>query len=198
NNQPGEDDQASVTLSSELADLSLTKTVDNATPQLGDEVTFTITVSNAGPSTATGISVSDVLPEGLTLISAVPSQGTIAGGIWTVGTLADDAVATLTTIVRVDAVGSIVNTAEVLTADQPDPDSTPGNNVPGEDDQASVTLMIASADLSLTKTVSDAAPNVGSDVTFTISVRNDGPNAATGVTVRDALPEGLTFVSATP
>ncbi len=198
NNQPSEDDQASVTLSSELADLSLTKTVDNAAPDLGDEVTFTITVSNAGPSTATGISVSDVLPEGLTLISAEPSQGTIAGGIWTVGTLAGEAAATLTTTVRVDAVGSIVNTAELLTADQPDPDSTPGNNVPGEDDQASVTLMIASADLALTKTVSNTTPNVGSDVTFTISVRNDGPNAATGVTVRDALPDGLTFVSAMP
>jgi len=198
NNDPSEDDQASVMLSSELADLSLTKTVDNATPDFGDEVTFTVIVSNAGPSTATGISVSDVLPEGLTLISAEPSQGTLADGVWTVGTLAGEATATLTTTVRVDAVGTIVNTAEVLTADQPDPDSTPGNNVPGEDDQASVTLTIASADLSLTKTVSDAAPNVGSDVTFTLSVHNDGPNDATGVTVRDALPAGLTFVSATP
>src|SRR5690606_26727340 len=147
---------------------------------------------------ATGISVSDILPEGLTLISAEPSQGTLADGVWTVGTLAGEATATLTTTVRVDAAGTIVNTAEILTADQPDPDSTPGNNVPGEDDQASVTLTIASADLSLTKTVSDTAPNVGSDVTFTISVHNAGPNDATGVTVRDALPAGLTFVSATP
>lgn len=198
NSDPSEDDQASVTLSSELADLSLTKTVDNATPELGDEVTFTVVVTNAGPSAATGISVSDVLPAGLTLISATPSQGAVADGVWTVGTLTSEGSATLITTVRVDAVGTIVNTAEVLTADQPDPDSTPGNNLADEDDQASVTLTIASADLVLTQTVSDTAPNVGSDITFTITVRNDGPNTATGVTVRDALPAGLMFVSATP
>ena len=52
------------------------------------------------------------------------------------------------------------------------------------------------ADLAVTKTVSDATPNVGDQITFTVTLSNNGPNDATGVQVTDLLPAGLTFVSA--
>jgi len=196
NNIVGEDDQASVTITSAQADLSLTKTVSKSAPTLGEEITFIVTVSNAGPSTATGVRVSDPLPSGLTLVSVTASQGSVAGGTWDVGSIANGANATLTTVARVTSLGPKTNTAQVIAADQPDPNSTPGNNVPTENDQATVTVTVASADLSLTKTPSNASPNVGANVTFTLTVRNDGPNPATGVTVREQLPAGLTFVSA--
>jgi len=196
NNVPGEDDQASVTITSAQADLSLTKTVTNASPTLGEEITFIVTLSNAGPSTATGVRVGDSLPEGLTLVSAMASQGTVSGGVWNVGSVASGANATLTTVARVTTAGPKTNIAQVTASDQPDPNSTPGNNVPTENDQASVTVTVASADLSLVKTTSNASPNVGSNVTFTLTLRNAGPNPATGVTVREQLPAGLTFVSA--
>ncbi len=79
------------------ADLSLTKTVDNNNPNDGDAVNFTITVTNSGPHSATGIEVTDVIPTGLDFNSATPSQGTFnaSTGIWTVGTLAANASATL-------------------------------------------------------------------------------------------------------
>src|SRR5690606_27012432 len=93
--------------------------------------------------------------------------------------------------------GSLSNTAEVLTSDQPDPDSTPGNNVEDEDDQATLVIIAQQADLSLTKTVDDISPNPGQVVAFTITLANAGPSTATGVEVRDQLPAGLNLQSAT-
>src|SRR5262249_19877771 len=58
------------------ADVAVTKTVDHPTPNVGDTVTFTLTLANAGPDPATGVVVSDPLPAGLTFVAANPSQGT--------------------------------------------------------------------------------------------------------------------------
>ncbi|HMX27848.1 MAG TPA: DUF11 domain-containing protein, partial [Blastocatellia bacterium] len=122
-----------------LADLSLTKTVSNSVVDIGQQVTFTITVSNAGPSTATGVVVSDPLPAGLAFVSATPSQGSYssATGLWTVGTIAPNGTATLQMIVTVND-PSVANIAEISASDVTDPDSTPGNGVPTEDDYGKV------------------------------------------------------------
>ncbi|HZW39919.1 MAG TPA: collagen-binding domain-containing protein [Ignavibacteriaceae bacterium] len=95
----------------EQADLRLQKTVSNPNAQNGDEVTYTITVTNDGPNSTTGVKVKDVLPEGLEFISATPSVGTydLATGIWDVGTLASGASATLLITVSVNA-DLVVNT----------------------------------------------------------------------------------------
>ena len=72
------------------ADLALAKTVSNPTPNVGDSITFTITLTNNGPDTATNVTVNDLLPAGLTFVSGTPSEGTYdpTTGIWTVGTVA--------------------------------------------------------------------------------------------------------------
>lgn len=180
-----------------VADLRLTKTVDNPNPNMGDTITFTVTVTNDGPNTATGVIVTDQLPPGLTFVSATPSQGSYNNitGIWTVGTLNAGASATLTIQAIVSAVGALTNTAEVTASDQLDPDSTPNNNNPTEDDQATVIIAGQVADLSLQKVVDNPTPGVGSTVTFTITLSNAGPNTATTVVVQDQLPAGLSFVS---
>lgn len=197
NNAPSEDDQASVTLTPEQADLSLTKSASNTTPNIGENVTFTITVTNAGPTAASGVSVSDALPIGLSFVGSTPTRGSYSNstGIWTIGAIGVGESVTMQLVARIEESGNVTNTAQVATADQNDLDSTPGNNVPTEDDQASVTLIPQTADLSLAKTVDRASPNIGENVTFTLTLSNAGPNAATGVTVTDLLPDGIAYVS---
>ncbi|MCR9296254.1 MAG: DUF11 domain-containing protein, partial [bacterium] len=192
-----ENNQASATIEAPLADLSLTKTANNLTPNVDDNVTFTITLNNSGPDTATGVEVTDRLPNGLTYVSHTATSGTYNQntGLWNVGSLNANGNSTLTIVATLTSLNPVTNTAEVTAADQPDPDSTPGNNNPEEDDQDSVTVMAMAADLSLSKTVDDANPNVGQEVTFQIVVSNAGPNDATGVAVSDMLPAGLAYVS---
>ena len=173
------------------ADLAVAKTVSNTNPSVGDIITYTITVTNNGSSTATNVQVSDPPPSGLTIQSSTESQGSYNSGTgaWTVGTLANGASATLTVTARVDVATPITNTA-AASADQSDPNST--NN------QSSVTVPEQNADLQLSKTVNNPSPSVGQDVVYTITLRNNGPVTATNIQVTEQLPTGLTFVSANP
>ena len=201
NNVPAEDDQASVVVTPNIADLSLTKQVNNATPGANQNVVFSVTLTNSGPQSATNVTVADPLPAGMTFVSSTPSGTTTYNsgtGVWTVGTLASGASATLQITATVTTQGVKTNIAQVSTSDQFDLDSTPGNSIATEDDQASAAVTPNATDLSLTKTVNNAAPALGSNVTFTVTVTNNGPLAASGVQVSDQLPAGLTFVSSTP
>ncbi|HEY3322176.1 MAG TPA: Ig-like domain-containing protein [Planctomycetota bacterium] len=177
----------SINVSAEQADLSLSKTVDNPTPNLGSNVLFTITVSNAGPDAATNIAVTDVLPVGLAFMSSDDAtyDPSAPDNVWDIASLASGASVSLHITATVTGTSAITNTAS-LTADQPDP--TPPQ-------PASVSLTPAYADLSLSKTVDNATPNLGSNVLFTITVSNAGPDAATNIAVTDVLPAGLSFVS---
>ena len=96
------------------SNLSISKTISNATATIGDNITFTITASNAGPSTATGVSVTDVLPSGYTFVSATPSTGTWSSPNWDIGRLANGAFATLSIVARVNATGNYNNTATII------------------------------------------------------------------------------------
>jgi uncharacterized repeat protein (TIGR01451 family)/fimbrial isopeptide formation D2 family protein len=184
---------ATVSLTSRTADVGVAKVVDNATPSVGATVNYTLTVTNNGPDPATQIVVGDLLPAGLSLVSATPSQGsyTAGNGRWSVGSLALNAHATMTIAARVTASGTIDNTVSLTSLLQTD--SNAANNT------ATATIQVTTAaDLAVTKTPSTTRPDVGSNVTYTITATNNGPDDATGVTVSDPLPDGLTFVGATP
>src|SRR5262249_53245945 len=153
--------------------LALAKTVSDPTPNVGDTVTFTVTLTDNGPSAATNVAVQDLLPAGLTLVSATPRQGThdSTTPVWAVGTVTTTTPQTLTLRATVASPAGQTNTAAISHADQFDPD--PGN------DTASATATPQQADLQVTKAVSDGTPNVGDTVTFTVSLSNQGPDAAT-------------------
>jgi large repetitive protein len=176
------------------ADVGVQKTADATTPSVGQNVTFTVTATNHGPSSASGVFVHDALPAGLALVSATPSQGTYdaATGAWTVGDLSLSTSATLTLVASVNATGMLVNVAQSM----PQPDTTADPNP--LNDQASVSLnAVATADIQVGKAISMLTPAVGDDVTFTVTATNHGPSPATGVVVTDHLPTGFTFVSDT-
>ncbi len=110
------------------ADISVTKTHGPPTPLAGSDLTYTITVTNDGPAAATGVTVDDTLPAGLTLVSATPSQGSCTGTSaihCDLGSLSPGSQATVTIVARPAAAGSVSNTATAA-SDQPDP--SPGNN----------------------------------------------------------------------
>ncbi|OIP07187.1 MAG: hypothetical protein AUJ96_07975 [Armatimonadetes bacterium CG2_30_66_41] len=124
------------------ADLSLTKQVDNNRPAVGGNVVFTIAVANAGPDAATGAVVKDQLPQGLTFVSATQSQGAYeeTTGLWTLGSLDSGASAALTVTAAVAVSAAVVNVSQVQAVNEADPDSTPANDAPGEDDQDSAAV----------------------------------------------------------
>ena len=186
-----------VTETPQYADLAVDKQVSDATPNVGDTITYTITLTNLGADTATGVTLLDQVPAGLQFVSAQPSQGTYTAGtgIWDVGTVDTVYARTLTiqAIVLPPSSGAPqpqTNTASVSTSDQYDPD--PNNNTD------SVTETPKYADLEVEKVVDDARPNVGDTITFTVTLSNLGKDTATDVTIADTLPSGLAFLSATP
>ncbi len=188
-------------------DLALTKTVDDATPNNGSNVVFTVTVTNESlAGDATSVVVQDYLPPELTYVSddggaaTVESSGTIT---WTVGTLAVGASATLNITATVGGVGTYTNNAEVFSMDQNDTDSTPGNMgaLPVEDDEDSATVVSAAVtvDVAIAKTADKTTAAPGETVTYTVTVtNNDTTTDATNVEVTDVLPANVIYQSDTP
>ena len=179
-------------------DLELGKSVDNPKPDLNQNITFTLTLTNLGPDTATGVIVRDLLPVGFTYVADTPSQGTYNSGtgLWTVGSLALNQTETLDIEVQVTGIGALQNFTEVIAADQTDIDSTPDNG-PGEDDAALVDIQVNTlVDLRVTKVVEQVYVRPGDVVNYTITVENLGPDTANNVQVAEALPAGITAVNA--
>jgi uncharacterized repeat protein (TIGR01451 family) len=186
------------------ADLSLTKTADNSAPLINQLVTFTLTVSNAGPTNASGITVRDQLPAGLAFVSAAPAAAyDSATGIWTVGAVNSGANSTLQIVARVTASGTITNTAQVAASNAPDPDSTPDNNAAAEDDQASAILgALAPPAVELCKTFPGQScvppPSLpqqlpGAEITYVINFANRGGSPARTLAIADDVPLNTDF-----
>lgn len=134
------------------ADLSLSKSVSNTSPVNGANVTYSLTVANNANSalTATAITVQDTLPAG---VSYESSSGTgsysDSTGVWTVGSLAPGASATIDIIVSVTAAAgaTIVNSAEISASSAFDSDSIPNNGSTAEDDDDTASFTVAAGRL---------------------------------------------------
>lgn len=104
------------------ADLSITKQDSPDPATLGQQVTFTIAVTNLGPrAQATGVTVTDVLPAGYSFVSASAGCGHSGGTVTcNLGNVAKDATSTVSIVVRADTAGHYNNTATV-SGNNPDP-----------------------------------------------------------------------------
>jgi uncharacterized repeat protein (TIGR01451 family) len=130
------------------ADLSLTKSVSNASPASGASINYIVSVTNASGSalTATGVTVQDTLPAGFAFTSA-SGFGSYNGttGVWTVGSIPAGTTRTLTITGTVTATAgaSVMNNAEVSASSAFDFDSTPGNGAAGEDDYDTASFTVS-------------------------------------------------------
>ncbi|WP_341228078.1 DUF11 domain-containing protein, partial [uncultured Arcticibacterium sp.] len=198
-----EDDEDSANINQQEADLSLTKAVSDATPNVGDEVTFTIQITNVGPDAATNVELEDYLPIGYSGIANITGGGIYQNDsiTWRIDTLMSGADSTLTFTAMVNAPtganDEYKNTTQVTKVDQYDSDSTPDNDDgdQSEDDEDSAGITPEEADLSIDISVDNSSPNVGDIVTFTVQVSNDGPDAATNVKFESYLPVGYSNIS---
>jgi uncharacterized repeat protein (TIGR01451 family) len=174
------------------ADLSITKTDAPDPVGVGQRLAYTITVSNAGPDAASGVTVTDAIPG--VLVSATPSQGSCSGTTTvscSLGSIASGGSATVVIVLTAPNSAQTLTNRASVSAGTFDPNSA--NN-----SATATTTVSADADVGIGKTDSPDPVNVGDNLTYTISVPNFGPAQANGVTVTDPLPTGATFVSATP
>jgi uncharacterized repeat protein (TIGR01451 family) len=107
-------------------DVQITKVASAASVSVGDTVTYTETVRNNGPASASGVVVVDALPPGLTLISVSATRGSCPSRTplsCSIGSLANGASVTIRVVVRATRAGTIVNRATV-TENEPDSDLT--------------------------------------------------------------------------
>ncbi|MFC3494660.1 isopeptide-forming domain-containing fimbrial protein [Glycomyces rhizosphaerae] len=180
------------------ADLGVDKAAPADTVSPGDEFSYTLTVDNAGPSTAADTTLTDTLPAQLTFVSATGTGTTCdLSGQTVTCTYAQLAPGThtVTLTVRVDAAytgtGSDLPNSAAVTAVTADPDTS--NNTSGTVQPA---IGDPAADLALTKrTTADTPVAPGETFTYLLDMANNGPSAATGAVVTDTLPSALAFVS---
>ncbi|MFT7638807.1 MAG: putative repeat protein (TIGR01451 family), partial [Pirellulaceae bacterium] len=174
-------------------DLVITK-VDSVDPAVaGQTLTYTVGVTNNGPSDATSVVVTDVLPAGVSYQSGSTTQGSVAEASGTVtatiGNLASGATATVTiqVLVAASTTGTLINTAQATGAET---ESNAANNTASEN-----TTIDRETDLAIAKTAVPDPVAAGNSLAYTIVVTNNGPSDASGVTVTDILPGDVTFGS---
>ncbi len=180
------------------ADMAVAVAGPSGAVAAGSTVTYTVTVTNNGPSPATGVTLTDTLPAGVTFVSATDSLGNTlipAGSTLTdtLGGMAAGSSVTLSILVTTtgDTAATITDSARVA-ADQSD--TNPANNT-----ASATTTVTPVADLAVALTPPADPVLLNQPATYVFTVVNNGPSSATGVTLTVPLPSGilLTFNSAT-
>ncbi|MBN9295642.1 MAG: DUF11 domain-containing protein [Filimonas sp.] len=162
-----------------FAALSIKKTTSATNVKAGDNVTFTLSITNNGTKDTTGVQIKDT-PQGFTYVSST-GAGTYSGNVWTVD-VAHGATQMINVVMTAAATGPYSN---IIT----------GNN----DDPANPTILPDTARfavLTIKKTTSTTNVKAGDNVTFTLSITNNGTKDTTGVQIKDT-PQGFTYVSST-
>jgi uncharacterized repeat protein (TIGR01451 family) len=175
----GSDDASASTCVRAVVDLAITKSGSPAS-QIGlGNITWTMVVTNNGPSTATGVKVSDPMPAGNTFVSASSTQGTCTGGATLncdIGTMAAGATVTITLVTTPSTFGTQTNTG-VVSGNRPE--TTLTNNTA----TASVTVGQATPPCIAISRITPGHLIVGRKTTVTIRLTQGG-KAAKGVKVR--------------
>ena len=167
-----------------VVDLEISKSADKTTANVSDEITYTITVKNNGPSKATGVKVTEELSNLVELTEDVDGYD---GKVWTVGDLDVNETKELVLVVKIIANGTVANTVNVSANED---DTNKSNNNDTSDNVTAHPVV----DLEITKVVDKTEAYVGDTLTYTIVVKNNGPSDATGVKVTENIDLDLVKV----
>jgi len=194
---PGDNSQTAITTVINQSDLEVVSDIAPATANAGANFTYTITAQNNGPVAVGTATLSVPLDPNTTFVSVVtpagwsvatPAAGSSGTVIFTRTSWAAGASDTFTITVSIPSnipAGTVLASTATITGSNTDP--TPGNN-----SQTAVTTVTTLVDLVVTKIDSPDPVRVGEALTYTITVRNDGPSDATAVVLTDVLPLGAT------
>ena len=177
-------DEAGISLVKQVAagaDADCATAVDELEVNAGTSVTWCFTVTNTGN---VDLEVTEIVDDELGLTIAIPVESQV---------LAPDASVTVTAVTEInDPINNVARVEGTPLDAQGEPFSDPP--VIADDDSAQVTPL--RADLSIVKTTSSDDPvEPGSELTYTLTVTNLGPNAAVDVVVNDMLPPELSYVA---
>jgi uncharacterized repeat protein (TIGR01451 family) len=184
---------AGITWSSpqKFADLSVTITQSPTSPAAGGQVTFTITIANAGPDDAAAAHLAVPVPKATTLVSTMPSQGSCDQTVLcSLGTINASQSAAVTLVVQTSAVGPLQLAA---TASSSATDRNPAN----DSATASSTVVAPQADLNLTLAGPTKA-TFNKPFTVTASLTDNGPQPAANAVLAFHLPKGFQILAALP
>ncbi|QIK63341.1 DUF11 domain-containing protein [Leucobacter viscericola] len=178
------------------ADVAVTKTFTPANPLPGDEITYDLVVSNAGPSTARQVTLLDGIDPGTTVLEATIEGGDCAiratSVLCSLESLAagDARNASIRVVADPVLAEPLVQNSATVAAATPDPN--PENNT------ASVSFNVPNtADLQLSKTAADATLTPGAETEYTLTLSNIGPAPAVNATVEEVPDPDLTILSMT-
>lgn len=177
--------------------VDVTESADPVTAGSGaGNLTHTVTATAvAGQGSNLSIDVSQTLPSGVSVDAMTPSQGTVTGSTWDVGTLAPGSSATLdidmTAGGGTSAGTDVVETSASISALDEDDD------VPGNDSDTEATSVDVSVDLSVSIAASASEVTQGQSFDYIIDVINNGPSAASNVVLTDNLPTGMSLDAST-
>jgi len=176
-------------------DLSINKTVQNDTIDLGQTVAFDIEVTNNSNIPASDIVVEELLPETLSYQTHNATIGSfnIMSNLWELETLAANETATLSLTVLANQAGKIINVANINKSEPADTitaNNSSSTTLVVKDEEI---VIIPTADLSINKTVLNDNIEIGETTTFSIEVTNNSDTTATNIVVEELLPQVLRY-----
>ena len=165
-----------------LADLSINITMNNSNPHIGESVTFSVTVTNNGPCNATRVIVYTSLPASSDYLISKGLYDTLNGN-WSIGNLSTGEIVTLNLTINITSLGDYIYNVNVT-------GSVNDTNTSNNNDTINFTVL-PTADLVINISLNQSSFTVGDNVTFTITVTNNGPSDAENLTVNIILPAGF-------
>jgi uncharacterized repeat protein (TIGR01451 family) len=194
NPYPTQSAWANVTVTAPIMTVSKTASVLTADP--GDEINYTITYENIGTGLAKNVKIVDTLPLDVNFVVSYPMYDSVSGNVytWNVGDVAagdGDDIYVVVTVKAGTQDGSVLRNYVKLTY-------TDANNNPLPEENDYVDVTVTAPEMTITKTADNDYADPGDEVTYTLFYENTGSGDATGVVVKDTIPDETDFVSCSP